>query len=126
MVLCRVPIATPRMRCRYAVLNRRYIRGRGPWGPERRWRLKHHDLPGHAYYRTLLYFCSDRPGNMRLAPRSGNETTAAEALVCMYDAWNRLAAVYKDADSDQAVVVHRPSYGMCTVDLAVAERREAG
>ena len=39
---------------------------------------------------------------MRLAARPGDEATDTEALVCMYDAWNRLAAVYEDSDSDRA------------------------
>jgi RHS repeat-associated protein len=38
----------------------------------------------------------DAAGNMIVAPRPGDEATADEALVLVYDAWNRLVAVYKD------------------------------
>ena len=42
----------------------------------------------------------EKAGSMEYGPKPGDETDAAKALVCTYDGWNRLAAVYKDNDSD--------------------------
>ena len=36
---------------------------------------------------------------MTLAPRPGDEADANDALVCVYDAWNRLKKVYDDDDA---------------------------
>jgi hypothetical protein len=38
----------------------------------------------------------DAAGNMTLAPRPGDETTTAEALTMVWDAWNRLRSVSKN------------------------------
>jgi hypothetical protein len=38
----------------------------------------------------------DDAGNMIYGPRPGDETSTTEDLVMVYDAWNRLAAVYAD------------------------------
>ncbi|MBM4017216.1 MAG: hypothetical protein FJ288_02640 [Planctomycetes bacterium] len=38
----------------------------------------------------------DAAGNMTLAPRPGQESDADEALLLVYDAWNRLVKAYKD------------------------------
>ena len=42
----------------------------------------------------------DAAGNMILAPRPGQESCACEALLLVYDGWNRLAKVYEDTDGD--------------------------
>ncbi|MCX5653733.1 MAG: discoidin domain-containing protein [Planctomycetota bacterium] len=42
----------------------------------------------------------DAAGNMTLAPRPGDEASADEALLSVYDAWNRLTTVYKDSNSN--------------------------
>jgi len=42
----------------------------------------------------------DAAGNMIRAPRPGQESTAAEALLTVYDAWNRPAKVYKDTNTN--------------------------
>jgi RHS repeat-associated protein len=42
----------------------------------------------------------DAAGNMTCAPRPGQESTANEGLLMVYDAWNRQAAVYRDANGD--------------------------
>ncbi|MBM4018397.1 MAG: hypothetical protein FJ288_08755 [Planctomycetes bacterium] len=39
---------------------------------------------------------------MTRAPRPGQESTATEGLLMVYDAWNRQAAAYRDADGDGA------------------------
>ncbi len=41
----------------------------------------------------------DLAGNMTLAARPGDETSADEGPVLVYDAWNRLTKVYVDADN---------------------------
>jgi len=38
----------------------------------------------------------DAAGSMTLAPRPGDESDANDALICVYDAWNRLVAVHDD------------------------------
>jgi RHS repeat-associated protein len=38
----------------------------------------------------------DDAGNMTLAPRPGDEVTATEGLLCVWDAWNRLRSVSKN------------------------------
>ena len=40
----------------------------------------------------------DAAGNMILAPRPGQESCACEALLLVYDGWNRLAKAYEDSD----------------------------
>ena len=42
----------------------------------------------------------DAAGNMTKAPRPGDEADAADALLLVYDAWNRLVRVYDDNDAD--------------------------
>ena len=42
----------------------------------------------------------DAAGNMTLAPRPGAESDADEALLMVYDGWNRLAKAYEDTDGD--------------------------
>lgn len=42
----------------------------------------------------------DAAGNMTSAPRPGQESTVAEALLTVYDAWNRAAKVYKDTNEN--------------------------
>jgi len=39
-------------------------------------------------------------GNMTAGPKPGQESTAAEALLTVYDAWNRPAKVYKDSNAN--------------------------
>ncbi|MCX5673920.1 MAG: autotransporter-associated beta strand repeat-containing protein [Planctomycetota bacterium] len=45
----------------------------------------------------------DDAGNMILAPRPGQESCSCEALILVYDGWNRLAKVYKDSNSNRAL-----------------------
>ena len=40
---------------------------------------------------------------MKRAPRPGDETDANDALLCVYDAWNRLVAVHDDNDGDGVI-----------------------
>jgi len=42
----------------------------------------------------------DNAGNMTLAPRPGQESCACEALLLVYDGWNRLAKAYEDTNGD--------------------------
>ena len=42
----------------------------------------------------------DDAGNMILAPRPGQESCACEALLLVYDGWNRLATAYEDTNGD--------------------------
>ena len=42
----------------------------------------------------------DAAGNMTYGPRPGDEGDAADALVLVYDAWNRLVAAYDDDNSN--------------------------
>jgi len=50
---------------------------------------------------------------MTLAPRPGDETSDANALVIVYDAWNRPVKVYDDDDagelSDNRFLTRTPS-----------------
>jgi RHS repeat-associated protein len=50
----------------------------------------------------------DAAGNMTRAPRPGQESTASEGLLMVYDAWNRQAAVYRDANGDGAKDANDP------------------
>jgi RHS repeat-associated protein len=60
----------------------------------------------------------DAAGNMTRAPRPGQESTAAEALLTVYDAWNRPAKVYKDSNANGSLDVG--------TDALVAEYRYDG
>jgi hypothetical protein len=42
----------------------------------------------------------DDAGNMTYAPRPGNESCSCEALLFVYDGWNRLAKAYEDTNGD--------------------------
>jgi YD repeat-containing protein len=42
----------------------------------------------------------DAAGNMTRAPRPGQESTPAETLLNVYDAWNRLVKVFKDSNTN--------------------------
>ena len=55
---------------------------------------------------------------MTRAPRPGQESTAAEALLTVYDAWNRPAKVYKDTNTNGTLDVG--------TDALVAEYRYDG
>ena len=39
-------------------------------------------------------------GNMTLSRRPDDESDANDALICVYEAWNRLVAVHDDDDAD--------------------------
>jgi len=60
----------------------------------------------------------DAAGNMIRAPRPGQESTASEALLTVYDAWNRAAKVYKDSNQNGTLDVG--------TDALVAEYRYDG
>ncbi|MCX5673955.1 MAG: hypothetical protein NTX87_03010 [Planctomycetota bacterium] len=55
---------------------------------------------------------------MTRAPRPGQESTAAKALLTVYDAWNRPAKVYKDTNTNGSLDVG--------TDALVAEYRYDG
>jgi RHS repeat-associated protein len=47
----------------------------------------------------------DAAGNMTRMPRPGDEGTAAEALLAVYDAWNRPVRFYKDSNANGSLDV---------------------
>ena len=42
----------------------------------------------------------DMAGNMTLMPKPGDEADANDALLCVYDAWNRTVETWDDSDGD--------------------------
>jgi RHS repeat-associated protein len=51
------------------------------------------EVQGNAMWLDPLH---DKAGNMTYGPRPDGEATAAEGLLTVYDAWNRLVEVWKD------------------------------
>jgi hypothetical protein len=70
----------------------------------------------------------DAAGNMKLVPRPGQEFTADQALLCVWDAWNRLTKVYRDngtGTGNAGVLITDPGWGQ-TADTLIAEYQYDG
>jgi RHS repeat-associated protein len=64
----------------------------------------------------------DAAGSMTIAPRPGQESTACEALLLVYDGWNRLVKAYKD-DGETVRVIDASDTLLATYEFDGQGRR---